>query len=135
MINVGMTIREMVSIASNGSCSGDLYERIIKALELATGNEKLQALELATGNEKLLVGCNGVKGESRYDTQYWDHKIPAIESLRLATGMGLKDAKDWVEDVQYHSGTKYTGPLDPEVAQKLCDELKKCGMDCWTTNS
>jgi hypothetical protein len=123
MINVGMTIREMVSIASNGSCSGDLYERIIKALELATGNEKL------------LVGCNGVKGESRYDTQYWDQKIPAINSLRLATGMGLKDAKDWVEDVQYHNKTKYTGPLDPEVAQKLCDELKKCGMDCWTTNS
>jgi hypothetical protein len=125
MINVEMTIREMVSITSNGSCNGDLYERIIKALELATGNEKL------------LVGCNGVKKDalSKYDTQYWDHKIPAIESLRLATGMGLKDAKDWVEDAQYNSGTKYTGPLDPEVAQKLCDELKKCGMDCWTTNA
>ena len=37
MINVGMTIREMVSIASNPSCNGDLYDRIIKALELATG--------------------------------------------------------------------------------------------------
>ena len=119
MINVGMTIREMVSIASNSSCNGDLYERIIKALELATGNEKL------------LVACNRVT----YDGQYWDYKIPAIKSLRLATGMGLKDAKDWVEDAQYHSGTKYTGPLDPEVAQKLCDELKKCGMDCWTTNA
>ena len=119
MINVRMTIREMVSIASNPSRNGDLYERIIKALELATGNEKL------------LVACCRVN----YDGQYWDHKIAAIKSLRQATGMGLKDAKDWVEDAQYNSGNKYTNPLDPEVAQKLCEELKKCGMDCWTTNA
>ena len=119
MINVGMTIREMVSIASNPSCNGDLYERIIKALELATGNEKL------------LVGCNGVM----YYTQYWDGKIPAIKSLRLATGWGLKESKDWVENCQYSSNSQYSPPLDPATAQKLCDELKKCGMDCWTTNS
>ena len=49
MINVGMTIREMVSIAAKTD-SHDLYERIIKALELATGNEKL------------LVACNGLSG-------------------------------------------------------------------------
>lgn len=119
MINVGMTIREMVSIASNSSCNGDLYERIIKALELATGNEKL------------LVACNRVT----YDGQYWDYKIAAIKSLRLATGWGLKESKDWVESCQYDSGTQYSPPLDPATAQKLCDELKKCGMDCWTTNS
>jgi hypothetical protein len=119
MINVGMTIREMVSIASNSSCNGDLYERIVKALELATGNEKL------------LVGCNGV----RYYTQYWDGRIPAIKSLRLATGWGLKESKDWVEECLHTSKTHYTPALDPLTAQKLCDELKKCGMDCWTTNS
>ena len=105
MINVGMTIREMVSVASNPSCNGDLYDRIIKALELATGNEKL------------LVACNGVV----YGGQFWDNKIPAIKSLRLATGWGLKEAKDWVEDVQYHNKTIYTKPLDPEVAHKLCE--------------
>ena len=119
MINVGMTIREMLSIASNPSCSGDLYERIIKALELATGNEKL------------LVGCNGVV----HNDQYWNDKIPAIKSLRLATGWGLKDAKDWIEDAQYNNKTVYTKPLDPEVAHKLCDELGKYGCSCWTTNA
>ena len=118
MINVGMTIREMVSIASNPSCNGDLYDRIIKALELATGNEKL------------LVGCNGIV----HNGPYWDDKIPAIKSLRLATGMGLKDAKDWVEEAQYKK-TVYTKPLDPEIAHKLCEELGNCGCSCWTTNA
>lgn len=119
MINVGMTIREMVSLASNPSCGGDLYERIVKALEIATGNEKL------------LVACNGVA----YTGQYWDQKIPAIKSLRLATGMGLKDAKDWVEEAQNYSKTMFTKPLDPEVAHKLCEELGRCGCSCWTTNA
>lgn len=119
MINVGMTIREMVSIASNSSCNADLYERIIKALETATGNEKL------------LVACNGVA----VDPRMWDHKIAAIKSIRLATLMGLKDAKDWIEEALYHNKTMYTKPLDPEVAHKLCDELAKCGCSCWTTNA
>jgi ribosomal protein L7/L12 len=119
MINVGMTIREMVSIASNTGCNIDLYERIIKALELATGNEKL------------LVACNGVD----YDGRYWDNKIPAIKVLRLATGMGLKDAKDWIEETQYHTKTVFTGPLDPPVANKLAEDLKACGCKAWTTNA
>lgn len=118
MINVGMTIREIVSIASNPSCNSDLYERIIKALELATGNEKM------------LVGCNGVT----YNGDYWGGKIAAIKSLRLATGWGLKDSKDWVEEALYNK-TVFTGPLNPEVAEKLCDELQKYGCSCWTTNA
>ena len=118
MINVGMTIREMVSIASKTDCN-DLYERIIKALELATGNEKL------------LVACNGV----RHATQYWDGKIAAIKSLRLATGMGLKDAKDWIEEAANYHKTMFTKPLEPEVAHKLCEELGRLACSCWTTNA
>lgn len=119
MINVGMTIREMVSIASNSSCNADLYERIIKALETATGNEKL------------LVACNGVVADPRM----WDHKIAAIKSIRLATLWGLKDAKDWIEEAVNYNKTMFTKPLDPEVANRLCDELSKCGCSCWTTNA
>ena len=118
MINVGMTIREMVSIACKTD-SQDLYERIIKALEMATGNEKL------------LVACNGVAA----DPKYWDQKIAAIKSIRLATLMGLKDAKDWIEEALYHNKTMFTKPLDPEVAHKLCEELGRCGCSCWTTNA
>jgi hypothetical protein len=123
MINVGMTIREMVSIASNPSCNGDLYDRIIKALELATGNEKL------------LVACNG----AQYDGQYWDHKIAAIKSIRLSTGWGLKDAKDWTDgmvggwkyDKWYPApeGTKQSITLKtPEAAENLLRDL--VGLGC-----
>jgi ribosomal protein L7/L12 len=119
MINVGMTIREMVSIASNPSCNGDLYERIIRALEVATGNTKF------------MVAYDGVS----HSGKYWDNKIPAIKCLRLATGWGLKESKDWIEEGQYHTKTMFTGPLDPEVANKLVDELKNCGCKCWTVNA
>lgn len=118
MINVGMTIREMISIASSTN-SPDLYERIIKALEEATGNAKR------------IVRCYGVK----HDGQYWDHKIPAIKALRKATGMGLKDAKDWIEDAQYNSVGKFTGPLNPEVAEQLLAELTACGCKCCILNA
>jgi hypothetical protein len=121
MITVEMTIREMVSIASNPSCNGDLYERIIKALELATGNEKL------------LVACDGLSGYS--EPKYWDHKIASIKSIRLSTGWGLKEAKDWIEEAINYKKTMFTNPLEVAVAQKLCDELKKCGCSCWTTNA
>ena len=120
MINVGMTIREMVSIAAKTDCN-DLYERIIKALELATGNEKL------------LVACNGLSGN--VDPRYWDHKIASIKSIRLATFTGLKEAKDWIEEAVNYKKTVFTKPLDAEVAHKLCEELSRCGCSCWTTNA
>lgn len=122
MINVDMTIREMVSLASNPSCDGDLYERIIKALEEATGNIKK------------LVACNGVAYSSLISA-YWDNKFAAIKCVRLATGWGLKDAREWVEGFQYNSKTMFTGPLDPAVADKLCNELKLMGVSCWVTNA
>ena len=124
MINVGMTVREAVLLASKcddygGDEGRGLRDRIIKAIELATGNEKL------------LVVCCAVN----HDDQFWNHKIAAIKSLRLATGWGLKESKEWVESCQYDSKTNHSPPLDPSSAQKLCEELKKCGMDCWTTNA
>lgn len=118
MINVGMTIREMVSIASKTD-SNDLYERIIKALELATQNQKL------------IVGCEGVN----MPAQMWNNKINAIKSIRLATGWGLKESKDWIEEAVNHKKAMFTGPLDPEIALRLREELAKCGCLCWTTNA
>lgn len=118
MINVGMTIREMVSMASSTD-SPDLYERIIKALEEATGNVKR------------IVGCKGV----RFDGQFWDHKIAAIKSLRLATGWGLKESKEWIESCQYDTKNNFTPPLSQEVAEKLRTELTACGCECWVLNA
>lgn len=117
MINIGMTIREMISLAANPSCTGDLYERIIKAIEEATGNTMM------------MVACNGVQ----YNTQFWEHKIACIRCLRLATGWGLKEAKDWIENCMQNGRTYYTPPLTPEKARQLNDELAKMGCSCWVT--
>ena len=118
MINVGMTIREMVSMASNTD-SPDLYERIIKALEEATGNIKK------------LVACNGVV----YSGQYWDNKIPAIKAVRLATGWGLKESKEWIEGCEYYAKTSFTPPLDPVKANELKGALENLGCHCWLVNA
>jgi hypothetical protein len=119
MINVGMTIREMVALASNSSCTGDLYERIVRALEEATGNAML------------LVACNGVS----FPGQYWDHKISAIKSIRLATGWNLREAKEWVENCMGNHKTYYTCPMIPEKARQLNEELTKMGCSCWTNHA
>lgn len=131
MINIEMTVREAVLLANKcddygGDEGRNLRDRIIKALESATGNANL------------IVACRGVN----YVGQYWDKKIPAIKSLRLATGWGLKESKEWVENCQHHTKTSqydvrtyFTPSLEPTLAKKLCKELKNCGMDCWTIDS
>ena len=115
MINVAMTIREAVGVAKDTD-SIDLYERIV------------QALERAANEAKRIVGCGGV---NRVNDGLWDYKIPAIKALRLATGMGLKDAKDWVENFQYDGKTMFTLPLDPDAAENLRTELVACGCEAW----
>lgn len=117
MISFGMTIREMIALASNPSCTSDLYERIVKAIEEAAGQTMM------------MVACNGV----RYSTPYWDHKIAAIKSLRISTGWGLKDAKDWIENCMSNGRTYYTCPLNAEKARELKESLEKLGCSCWTT--
>lgn len=124
MINVGMTVREAVLLASKcddygGDEGRGLRDRIIKAIELATGNEKL------------LVACEGLN----MPANLWNHKIAAIKSIRLATLTGLKESKDWIEEAVNYKKTMFTKPLDPEVAHRLCEDLAKCGCLCWTTNA
>jgi len=118
MINIGMTVREIVSMASSTD-SPDLYERIIKALEEATNTAKK------------LVACDNIKKTG----QYWEHKIPAIKAVRRATGWGLKESKEWVESCQHDSKTNFTPPLSQEVAEKLRTELTACGCECWVLNA
>lgn len=42
------------------------------------------------------------------------HKIEAIKELRHATGMGLKDAKDFVESVQYNGPKQIPEGMIPD---------------------
>ena len=121
MINIGMTIREAIAMASSSSCTGDMYERIVAAIENA---------------------CN----ESTTNvTLRWfpSHQmIPAIKALRLATGWGLKESKDfcdvvrgrYLQDGVYTGGTANTLRLSSEKARDLVAGWKALGADVMTDN-
>lgn len=121
MINIGMTIREAISMASSSSCTGDMYERIVAAIENACGEATLNV------------------------TLRWfpSHQmIPAIKVLRLATGWGLKESKDFCDVVRgrclsdgvYTGGTANTLRLSSEKARDLVAGWKALGADVMTDN-
>lgn len=121
MIRLELSVREALNMVSNG-CSLDMFEKIVAALEAAIGTPKTPG--------KMKVVADSVR-----DASSWDNKIPAIKALRLATGMGLREAKDWVEVCQYSQGTNYSPALTHDAAEKLCSELKQCGMRCWVASA
>ena len=56
-------------------------------------------------------------------------KIGAIKAVRVATGLGLKEAKDKVEDVQF-TRVKIEN-LSAEVADDLVRDLNEAGYDAY----
>ena len=119
MISIDMTIREMISLASNPSCTGDLYERIVKVLEKACGE----------------CNVNVTLRSMRADSM-----IYAIKALRLATGWGLKESKDFCDVVRgksdgngyFWGGTANTVTLKADAAHQLVKEWKAIGCDVMT---
>jgi hypothetical protein len=77
MIKVEMSVREALNMVSNG-CNLDMFEKIVCSLELALGV-----------NQRRVVTITG--GMST------DNRIPCIKAIRLHTGWGLKEAKDWTD--------------------------------------
>lgn len=57
------------------------------------------------------------------DTNY---KINAIKAVRLASGLGLKEAKDWVEGTTYHA---ITMPRYQYIT--LVENLRGTGYKLW----
>lgn len=120
MINVDLTIREAISLVSSAACTGDLYERIVKAIEKECGdgdiNVTLRSLPLHA-------------------------MIPCIKALRLATRWGLKESKDFCDVVRgydrwnngtYTGGTPNTLKLKQRDANTLVKEWKALGCDVVT---
>lgn len=122
MIKVELSVREVLNMVSNG-CSLDMFEKVVAALETAIGTPKTPG--------KMKVVADSV----RVDGTNWDNKIHAVGALRNATGMGLREAKDWVEVCQYNQGTNYSPALTHDAAEKLCSELKQYGMRCWVASA
>ena len=121
MIKVEMTVREMLNIIALQGTSGDLADRIISALEVACGQNQYKTVTI-TGGMNL------------------DNRIPCIKAIRLNTGWGLKEAKDWTDYlvggwkydtfVPAKPGTKQSLTLaTPEAAEKLLRELVDLGCE------
>lgn len=117
MINIEMTVREAVSLASDQGISGDLYEKIVRAIEVACG-ESLMNITLRS--------------------MPVDAMIPCIKALRLATGWGLKESKDFCDVVRgkpdwntniCRGGTPNTLRLKSKAGKKLFNEWKALGCD------
>jgi len=74
MINLQLSVREAMNLATN--CNLEIYERIVNAFEVALGVNQRCTVTI-TGGMNL------------------DNRIPCIKAIRLHTGWGLKEAKDW----------------------------------------
>ena len=120
MIAVEMTIREMISLAANPSCSGDLYERLVSAIERAANEGKIN------------VTLRSMRP---------DAMIPCIKALRLATGWGLKESKEFCDIVRgksdgygngFYGGTANTVTLKADAGRELAKQWKELGCDVIT---
>jgi len=118
MINIKVTVAEAIAIANTGG--NDLHDRIVTALEVALGVNQRRAVTITGGMNT-------------------DNRIHCIKAIRLHTGWGLKEAKDWSDylvggwkyDKWYPApaGTKHTMTLNtPEAAEALLRDL--VGLGC-----
>jgi len=115
MIKVELSVRESLSMIANG-CSFDMFEKIVCAFEAALGQ----------GRNMTITG--GMSTNNR---------IPCIKAIRLNTGWGLKEAKEWTDALIGHYGSydqwvpgkgKNTMTLKtPEAAKNLLRELTALG--------
>ena len=119
MINLQLSVREAMNLATN--CNLEIYERIVNAFEVALGVNQLRCVTI-TGGMNL------------------DNRIPSIKAIRLHTGWGLKEAKEWTDflvggwkgDKWYPSAsnTKQSITLKtPEAAENLLRDLVALGCE------
>jgi hypothetical protein len=118
MISIQVTVAEAVAIAN--TAGNELHDRIVNALEIALGVNQRRIVTI-TGGMNL------------------DNRISCIKAIRLATGWGLKEAKEWTDYmvggwkygkfVPATQGVKQSLTLKmPEIAENLLRDL--VGLGC-----
>jgi len=117
MIKLELTVREAMNLASN--CSLDLHDKIVTAFEVALGVNQRRRVTITGGMST-------------------DNRIPCIKAIRLHTGWGLKESKDWTDvivgcydsGVWIRGGDKNTVMLKtPEAAEALLRDLVDRGCE------
>lgn len=122
MINLQLSVREAMNLATSWAYNNDaeLYHKIVTSFEVAMGVNQNRTVTI-TGGMTL------------------DNRIKCIKAIRLHTGWGLKESKDWSDYlvggwkydkfVPAAAGAKNSVTLDtPEAAENLLREL--VGLGC-----
>lgn len=118
MIKIDLSVREALNMISNG-CSLEMHEKICTALEVALGTNQRRRLTVTGGMST-------------------DNRIPCIKAIRLATGWGLKETKDWTDVLcgrydeglgRWVSGDRTHSMVlpTPHAAEQLLDNLTALG--------
>ena len=121
MINLQLTVREALSLATDSSLSGDMYDKIVAAFEVALGVNQRCTVTITNGMSL-------------------DNRIKCIKAIRQYTGWGLKESKDWTDDlvggwkydkfVPAAAGAKNSITLKtPEAAENLLRDLVEHGCE------
>jgi len=119
MIKIELSVRESLNMIANG-CNLDIFEKIVCALEVALGVNQRRVVTITGGMNT-------------------DNRIHCIKAIRLHTGWGLKEAKEWSDylvggwkyDKWYPApaNTKQSMTLKtPEAAEALLRDL--VGLGC-----
>jgi hypothetical protein len=119
MINLQLSVREAMELAFYAR--EDIRERITQAFEVALGVNQNRTVTITGGMNT-------------------DNRIPCIKAIRLHTGWGLKEAKDWSDVLvggwKYDKwipaapGTKQSITLKtPEAAENLLRDLTTLGCE------
>ena len=118
MINLQLSVREAMELSFYAR--EDIRERITQAFEMALGVNQRRVVTI-TGGMNL------------------DNRIPSIKAIRLHTGWGLKEAKEWTDflvggwkgDKWYPSASNAKQSITlktPEAAENLLRDL--VGLGC-----
>jgi hypothetical protein len=116
MIKIELTIREAMDLAIY--CPPEMREKIVTALEVVLGENQRRKVTITDGMTT-------------------NNRIPCIKAVRMHTGWGLKEAKDWTDDMvgRYQDGYWLGGSnrisvtlQTPEAAENLLRDL--AGLGC-----
>ena len=123
MINLQLSVREAMNLATSWAYNNDaeLYHKIVTSFEVALGVNQNRTVTI-TGGMTL------------------DNRIKCIKAIRLHTGWGLKESKDWSDYlvggwkydkfVPAAAGAKNSVTLDtPEAAENLLRDLVEHGCE------
>jgi hypothetical protein len=118
MIKLELSVREAMNLATN--CHHDIYERIVTAFEVALGVNQNRTVTITNGMSL-------------------DNRISCIKAIRQYTGWGLKESKEWTDDLvggwkgdRFVPATHHTNSItlkNPELAENLLRDLTTLGCE------